>query len=108
MFVSGRVDNVINTGGIKVLGEEVETTLLTHPAVSHAAVIGVPDETWGQRIEAHLALARPIEESELRDYCEASGLARFKHPKRYHFHDTLPVGTTGKLDRVTLRSAGNV
>ncbi len=106
LFVGGRVDNVINTGGIKVLGEEVETTLLRHPDVSQAAVIGVPDEKWGQRIEAHLALARPIEESELRAHCESSGLARFKHPKRYHVHEALPVGTTGKLDRVSLRRSG--
>ncbi len=57
LFVEGRTDNQINTGGIKVQGEEVETCLLGHPAVAQVAVIGVPDPKWGQAIQAHVVLA---------------------------------------------------
>ena len=54
LWVSGRIDNVINTGGIKVSGEEIEHALLSHPAVAQCAVVGQPDAAMGQRIEAYL------------------------------------------------------
>ncbi|MFK7733888.1 MAG: class I adenylate-forming enzyme family protein [Pseudomonadales bacterium] len=103
LFVEGRVDNIINTGGIKVHGEEVETCLVKHPAVAQVAVIGAPDAKWGMRIEAHIASAGAVTEDELNDFAEQQGLAAFKRPKRYVFHAQLPIGVTGKLDRVSLR-----
>lgn len=102
LTVEGRTDNTINSGGIKVQGEEVELCLIAHPQVLQAAVIGVADERWGQRIEAHLKVAEGTSEQHLRAHCEEH-LAPFKRPKTYVFHDSLPVGTTGKLDRVSLR-----
>jgi acyl-CoA synthetase (AMP-forming)/AMP-acid ligase II len=103
IFVQGRTDNTINTGGIKVHGEEVETCLLLHPDIAQVAVIGCPDPKWGQRIEAHIATSANLSDAALTRFCEQQGLAAFKRPKRYVFHETLPVGVTGKLDRVTLR-----
>jgi acyl-CoA synthetase (AMP-forming)/AMP-acid ligase II len=103
LYVAGRTDNTINTGGIKVHGEEVENCLLAHPDIGQAAVIGCPDPKWGQRIEAHIASSAILTEEALAQFCEEQGLAPFKRPKRYVFHKNLPVGVTGKLDRVTLR-----
>lgn len=102
LHIAGRTDNVINTGGIKVQGEEIENCLIGHPGVSQVAVIGVADPRWGQRIEAHVAVAANTSEAELRAFC-AARLASFKQPKRYVFHQELPLGVTGKLDRVALR-----
>jgi acyl-CoA synthetase (AMP-forming)/AMP-acid ligase II len=103
LYVEGRTDNTINTGGIKVHGEEVETCLLAHPDIAQAAVIGCADPKWGQRIEAHIATSANLDEAALTQFCEQQGLAPFKRPKRYIFHESLPVGVTGKLDRVSLR-----
>lgn len=103
LHIEGRTDNQINTGGIKVNGEEVEHCLLGHPAVAQVIVIGVPDPKWGQRVQAHVVRCDEVSAAELGDYCKARGLASFKQPKAYIFHETLPVGVTGKLDRVSLR-----
>jgi acyl-coenzyme A synthetase/AMP-(fatty) acid ligase len=103
LHVEGRTDNVINTGGIKVMGEEVESCLIGHPAVQQVAVIGVPDARWGQRIVAHVVNSADVSEDELLDFCSQQGLAAFKRPKEIVLRQSLPVGVTGKLDRVTLR-----
>lgn len=102
LYVQGRNDNTINTGGIKVQGEEVELCLLRCPAVRQAAVIGVPDDKWGHRIEAHVTLSENIDVAELFTHCRAE-LAAFKVPKDIIVRDHLPTGVTGKLDRVALR-----
>lgn len=103
LFIEGRADNQINTGGIKVNGEEVEHCLLRHPAIAQIVVIGVPDPKWGQRIQAHIVRRGDVADTELSEFCKSQGLASFKQPKDYVFHQTLPVGATGKLDRVALR-----
>lgn len=107
LYVSGRTDNIINTGGIKVQGEEVEICLIQHPAVSQTAVIGVADDKWGYRIEAHISGSGELTEAALSDWCDKQGLASFKKPKSYVFHENLPVGVSGKLDRVSLRKTNN-
>jgi acyl-CoA synthetase (AMP-forming)/AMP-acid ligase II len=101
LFVRGRLDNRINTGGIKVFAEEIEAALLQHPNVQFAAVIGVPDEKWGERIEAHLVAkgAAPKLEA-LRAFClENDLLPSNQLPKEVFYQDTLPSGPTGKLYR---------
>jgi len=107
LFVLGRTDNVINTGGMKVYGEEVERALLGHPAIVQAAVIGVADERWGQRIEAHVVLraGHSTTPEALDSFCRTEGgLASFKVPKSFHLAERLPTGPTGKLYRRALRS----
>lgn len=105
VFVSGRLDNRINTGGIKVSAEEIEAALLRHPSVRQAAVVGEPDAQWGERIEAHLVLdGRDIETDEIAAHLARSGyLPRHLLPKAIHVHDALPTGPTGKLFRRALR-----
>ncbi len=107
LFVKGRVDNQINTGGIKVRAEEIEAALLSHPAVKLAGVVGEPDEQWGERIEAHLAAETALTSEDILDYLKENELLpRHLLPKAVHFRDTLPTGPTGKLYRQGLRSGG--
>jgi len=108
VFLKGRLDNVINSGGIKVHAEEIELALLRHPQIAQAAVIGVADARWGQRIEAHLVARSPAPDAAaLETFCRrTAGLAAYKIPKAFHFHTALPTGPTGKLYRRGLRSDG--
>jgi acyl-CoA synthetase (AMP-forming)/AMP-acid ligase II len=107
LFVKGRVDNQINTGGIKVRAEEIEAALLSHPVIKLAGVVGEPDEQWGERIEAHLVTATALTSKDILDYLEENELLpRHLLPKAVHFHDSLPSGPTGKLYRRGLKSGG--
>jgi acyl-coenzyme A synthetase/AMP-(fatty) acid ligase len=106
LWVSGRLDNVINSGGIKVSGEEIEHALLSHPGVAQCAVVGEPDAQTGQRIEAFIvARGTPPASAELDNYLRRErNLAGFKVPKAFHFIDAMPTGPTGKLFRRALRA----
>jgi len=108
LWVSGRIDNVINSGGIKVSGEEIEHALLVHPAIAQCAVVGQPDAKLGQRIEAYVvARGTPPDGDELGRFLrEQRHLAGFKIPKAFHRLDALPTGPTGKLFRRALRQVG--
>lgn len=105
LWILGRLDNIINTGGIKVSGEEVERVLLGHPAVAQCAVIGRADERFGQRIEAFAVLRENISVQELEAHCRQQ-LAGFKLPRAFHIVTELPLGPTGKLYRRALREGG--
>lgn len=105
LWVSGRIDNVINTGGIKVSGEEIEHALLSHPSIAQCAVVGQPDPKTGQRIEAYLvARGMPPGVEEISLFLrQQRHLAGFKVPKAFHWIDEMPTGPTGKLFRRALR-----
>lgn len=105
LFIRGRVDNLINSGGIKVHAEEVEAALLRHADVRQVAVVGVADAQWGQRIEAHVVAAPGLTAEALLAWCRADGaLPALKLPKVVHLVATLPTGPTGKLYRRGLRT----
>jgi acyl-coenzyme A synthetase/AMP-(fatty) acid ligase len=108
LWVSGRIDNVINTGGIKVSGEEIEHALLSHPAVAQCAVVGQSDQKLGQRIEAYLvARGAPPTDDEVGQFLRKQHhLAGYKIPKAFHWIDAMPTGPTGKLFRRALRVDG--
>jgi acyl-CoA synthetase (AMP-forming)/AMP-acid ligase II len=97
LHIEGRDDDMIVSGGENVYPREVEELLLRHPAVADAAVVGVPDERYGQALEAHVVLrdggARP---DELRDWLKGR-LAGFKVPREVVVHDSLPRNETGKV-----------
>jgi len=104
LWVMGRIDNIINSGGIKVSGEEVERALLSHPDVIQCAVVGLPDERFGQRIEAYLVCRKAPTAEAMDAFCrDTAHLASFKVPKVFHFVNELPTGPTGKLYRRALR-----
>lgn len=99
LFVSGRVDDMIITGGENVSPVEIESCLSLHPAVSEVAVVGLPDERWGKIIAAFVSRKAPVAEKDLDDFCRVSGLANFKRPRRYVFVNEIPKSPVGKLLR---------
>jgi 2-furoate---CoA ligase len=101
LWIDGRVDDMIVSGGENIHPLEVEDVLARHPGVAEVAVVGAPDERWGQRVVAVLvADARP---DELDRHCLASQLARFKRPREYRFVDSLPKSPSGKILRRVIR-----
>ena len=101
----GRGSQCINTGGEKVYPEEVEECLKLHPTVADAAVIGLPDEKWGQAITA---LVEPhagdeVDSAALIAHVKAH-LAAYKAPKRVFAVDTIGRAANGKLDYKRLTS----
>lgn len=99
LFVTGRVDDMIITGGENVSPVEVESCLSLHPAVSEVAVVGLPDERWGKVVTAFVKTSAPIDAVELDRHCRDSGLANFKRPRRVVFVGELPRSPVGKLLR---------
>ncbi|HUZ34554.1 MAG TPA: AMP-binding protein [Xanthobacteraceae bacterium] len=98
-FVTGRVDDLIITGGENVSPVEIESCLSLHPAVAEVAVAGLPDERWGKIVCAFVKRRAAVEAPELDAYCRSSGLANFKRPRRYEFVAEIPKSPVGKLLR---------
>lgn len=98
LWVAGRLDDAVITGGENVQPEEVEAVLRTHPDVADAAVVGRPDQTWGQVLEALVIPARPVSPEALGDWCRRR-LASFKVPRKVTFVRSLPRSEGGKLLR---------
>jgi len=99
----GRGAGVINTGGEKVHPQEVEDVLLAHPGVTDASVVGVPDETWGERVVAVVATAaETLTERELQDAVRRR-LAGYKVPRVIRLFPALPRTPTGKLELAQIR-----
>lgn len=99
LFVTGRVDDMIITGGENVSPVEIESCLSLHPAVSEVAVVGLPDEKWGKIVVAFVKRAAPVEAETLDAWCRTSGLANFKRPRRFVFVADIPKSPVGKLLR---------
>jgi 2-furoate---CoA ligase len=99
LFVTGRVDDLIITGGENVSPVEIESCLSLHPAVSEVAVVGLADERWGKIVSAFIKRRAPIEPEDLDQFCRTSGLANFKRPRRYVFVAAIPKSPVGKLLR---------
>jgi 2-furoate---CoA ligase len=101
LWIDGRVDDMIISGGENVHPLEVEDVLAAHPGVVEVAVIGVPDDRLGQRVTA--VVVGTATDEELDEHCLASPLARFKRPREYRRADTLPKSASGKILRRLLR-----
>jgi 2-furoate---CoA ligase len=101
LWVTGRVDDMVITGGENVHPVEVEDVLARHPDVADVAVAGLPDERWGQVVTAFVVPARPtLTEAELDAHCRASSaLANFKRPRRVVFVRAIPRSPVGKTLR---------
>lgn len=98
LFVDGREDDMIVSGGENVYPVEVEECLATHPAVAEAVVTGVPDDDFGQRLIAYVVLREPVSPEELIDHVKAN-LARYKTPRQIVVLDEFPRNATGKVLR---------
>ncbi len=105
MQITDRTKDLIKSGGEWISSIDVENTAMGHPAIAMAAVIGVPDEKWGER-PILVAVARegetPPTQDEVRDFLSSS-LAKWQLPDRVIFVDALPMGATGKLQKTKLR-----
>jgi acyl-CoA synthetase (AMP-forming)/AMP-acid ligase II len=101
LFVEGRADDMIVSGGENVYPEEVEMTLEKHEKVKEAAVIGVEDEEWGQRLKAFVVSEGEVSEDDLKSYVKEN-LAKFKVPREVEFLDELPRKPQGKVDKSQL------
>jgi len=98
LFVAGRDDDMIVSGGENVFPRELEDCLIEHPDVADVVVTGIPDPDWGQRLAAYVVLAdgASISASALIDYAK-DNVARFAVPRGVMFIDELPRNPTGKV-----------
>jgi acyl-CoA synthetase (AMP-forming)/AMP-acid ligase II len=107
LFLEGRIDDVIVRGGENMSPGEIEDVLVEHPAVLEAAVVGVPDEQWGEAVAAVLVLrsGRAGDEALRASLCDAvrAELRGSRVPSRIEFRDSLPYNETGKLLRREVR-----
>ena len=106
LVLEGRIKEVIKSGGMTVVPREVEEALLEHPAVLEAAVVGVPDERWGEAVHAYVTLRAGgnADPEDLRRHCRRL-LASYKCPKRVHVLADLPRTGIGKISRSRLRAS---
>jgi 2-furoate---CoA ligase len=103
LWVEGRVDDMVISGGENIHPLEVESVLARHPGVREVAVAGVPDDRFGQRVTAWVVGTATAEELEA--HCLASELARFKRPREYRLVAELPKSASGKILRRLLMEA---
>ncbi|WP_329158498.1 AMP-binding protein [Streptomyces sp. NBC_01717] len=106
LFLTDRIKDMIVSGGENVYPAEVESALAEHPAVSEAAVIGVPHEVWGEAVTAMVVLRKGVvrpTEQELIDFTK-SRIASYKKPRGVHFVDELPRNPNGKVLKRELRA----
>jgi fatty-acyl-CoA synthase len=105
LFVQGRADDMIVSGGENVYPEEVEETLEKHDSVAEAAVIGVEDEKFGERLKAFVVKDGEVSEDDLKGYVKEQ-LANYKVPREIEFLDELPRKPQGKVDKQKLKERG--
>jgi fatty-acyl-CoA synthase len=104
--IEGRIKDMIIRGGENIYPREIEAVLLSHPAVTAAAVVGIPDRFWGEVVGAAIttsAVAPPPTGAELAGFCRAR-LAAYKIPVRWLFTSAFPLTATGKIRKDVLRS----
>lgn len=104
MYIADRKQDMIITGGEHVFPREVEEVLYQHPNILEAAVIGVPDAYWVERVHAVIVLKKDCTctSDEMVEYCKAR-MSRFKAPKSVEFIEALPKNATGKIMKNELR-----
>ncbi len=102
--LEGRIKEMIKTGGMTVIPAEIEEALMRHPGVADVAVVGIPDEKWGEAVHAFVILTpgRPVVEAELTAFCHER-LAGYKRPKAIHIVPDLPRVGIGKIARRVVR-----
>jgi acyl-CoA synthetase (AMP-forming)/AMP-acid ligase II len=102
VYIEDRLKDMIITGGENVYGPEVESVLLEHPAVADVAVIGVPDDYWGESVKAIVVAGGEVDADDLIAFCRRH-LAGFKCPRTVDFVESLPRNPSGKILKTALR-----
>src|SRR2546425_2687326 len=102
--IVGRIKDMVIRGGENIYPREVEEFLHSHPAVSEAQVVGVPDARYGEELCACVRVrsGTTVTEEELRDYCRGR-IAHYKVPRYVRFVDAFPMPVTGKVQKYLLR-----
>ncbi|WP_409304388.1 fatty acid--CoA ligase [Peribacillus sp. SCS-155] len=105
LWVKDRVDDMIISGGENIYPREVEDTLFSHPGILDCAVIGQPDDHWGETVTAFIVSKdTAMTEAELESWCKNSDtLANYKRPRKYIFCESLPRNASGKVQKFMLR-----
>ncbi|CAM5201680.1 Acyl-CoA synthetase (AMP-forming)/AMP-acid ligase II OS=Ureibacillus acetophenoni OX=614649 GN=SAMN05877842_102453 PE=3 SV=1 [Ureibacillus acetophenoni] len=104
-FLGGRIDDMIISGGVNVYPSFVEQILTQHPSIEDAAVIGIDDDEFGQRLNAFLVIAKSastVTKQEIQEWLRTK-VSKFELPKEIEIVDELPYSALGKLDRKQLR-----
>lgn len=104
LFLTGRKSDMYISGGSNIYPREIEELVLTHPAVSQAAVVGVPDSQWGEVGIALVETSAPVTQEELAKYT-GEHLAKYKVPKEFRVIDEMPVTAYGKIARKEIKEA---
>jgi acyl-CoA synthetase (AMP-forming)/AMP-acid ligase II len=102
LYIEDRLRDMIITGGENVYGPEVESVLLDHPAVADAAIIGVPDDRWGESVKAIVVATSEVEPGDVIEFCRQH-LAGYKCPRTVDFVAELPRNASGKILKNQLR-----
>jgi long-chain acyl-CoA synthetase len=105
LYVADRVDDMVISGGENVYPREVEDVLYEHKGILDVAVLGEPDEKWGEKVIAFVVKKDPnLTAEELEEFCKNSNkLAAYKRPRAYYFVDSLPRNASGKIQKFLLR-----
>jgi fatty-acyl-CoA synthase len=108
IYLRGRRDDIINSGGFNIAPKEVEDVIIRHPDIQDCAVVGAPDAAWGQTVKAYVVpiAGRTISSSDLSSYC--APILGYRQPRSFVIVDDLPHNAYGKVDRNELvrRSVG--
>lgn len=104
LFVTGRVDDMIISGGENISPVDIESVLSLHPAVDEVAVAGLRDERWGQKVVAFVKAREPVQPESLDAHCRRSELVNFKRPREYVFVREIPKSPVGKVLRRQLQA----
>ena len=98
MFIVDRSKDMIIYGGENIFSTQVETAIHKHPSVLECAVIGIPDDEWGEAVKAVVVL-KPEQTATAQEIIDTAGehLARYQRPKSVDFVDSLPKAPTGKI-----------
>jgi long-chain acyl-CoA synthetase len=108
LYLEGRRDDMIISGGINIMPARVEEILLAHRGVAECAVVGVPDPQWGERVQAFIVRGDPaLDADALERHVRSSALSPYQRPRAYTFVAELPRTSTNKVLRRALREAAS-
>jgi len=104
IYILDRAKDMIISGGENIYSREIEDVILRHPAIHEVAVIGVPDETWGEAVKAIVVLKprQKATEKEIINFCKQN-MASYKKPKSIEFVDEIPKNPYGKIRKRELK-----
>lgn len=102
VYIEDRLKDMIITGGENVYGPEVESALIEHPGIADAAVIGVPDDFWGESVKAIVVATTQLDPADVIEFCRGH-LAGYKCPRTVDFVESLPRNASGKILKTELR-----